>query len=320
MAKAAYEDIITGLDIRFHPRARGRSGQGCPPTRTVPASRSSRRRGAVFGASRRASLPRLRNAISSVSACLEKVERMAGIPVERALVAVSGTHIMKPGVPRASWPSPASDGEIREEDVHRAIEAARTVATPLNYGHPPRPAQELHHRRPDRRQGSRRMTGIRLEVDAQIIQSLSNPLKNLTRLRLPHRHRHRQRRLGNPGRGRGRDHAAPARAGGGGREHRRLDQPASSSTRTATSCAPRSCRSAPTTSPRTSPSGSAPPSRWPSASKIEQGPRDAEGRQEEDIHLSELGAETDEVVSRKFARRFIEARVEEILERNRIVS
>ena len=74
-----------------------------------------------------------------------------------------------------------SDGEIREEDVDRAIDAARTVATPTNY--------EILHVIPkgftvDGQRGIKDpvgMTGIRLEVDAVIIQGLSSQIKNLTK-------------------------------------------------------------------------------------------------------------------------------------------
>ncbi len=74
-----------------------------------------------------------------------------------------------------------SDGEIREEDVERVIEAAQAVATPPNY--------EILHVIPrsftvDNQKGIKDpigMTGIRLEVDAQIIQGLTSQIKNLTK-------------------------------------------------------------------------------------------------------------------------------------------
>ena len=72
-------------------------------------------------------------------------------------------------------------GEIKEDDVERAIEAARTVATPTNY--------EIIHVIPksftvDGQRGVKDpvgMNGIRLEVDALIIQGLSSQIKNLTK-------------------------------------------------------------------------------------------------------------------------------------------
>lgn len=122
----------------------------------------------------------LEDAVSSVSKALEQAERVTGVPVNAAWVGISGTHVIAQesrgviGVSR-------SDGEIKEEDVERAIEAARTVATPTNY--------EIIHVIPksfivDGQRGIKDpvgMNGIRLEVDALIIEGLSSQIKNLTK-------------------------------------------------------------------------------------------------------------------------------------------
>lgn len=122
----------------------------------------------------------LEDAVSSVSRALEQAERITGLPINSAWVGISGSHIIAQesrgviGVGR-------SDGEIREEDVERAIEAARTVATPTNY--------EIIHVIPksfivDGQRGVKDpvgMNGIRLEVDALIIQGLGSQIKNLTK-------------------------------------------------------------------------------------------------------------------------------------------
>lgn len=122
----------------------------------------------------------IEDAVSSISTCLEKAERMTGIPIERAYVGISGAHIISQdshGVIAVA----KADGEIKEDDVERAIEAAQTVATPPNY--------EILHVIPrsftvDSQRGIKdpiSMTGIRLEVDAQIILGLFSQIKNLTK-------------------------------------------------------------------------------------------------------------------------------------------
>jgi len=122
----------------------------------------------------------IEDAVSSISACKEKAEHMTGVPIERAWVGISGNYIMSEeskGVIAISRP----DGEISEVEVERVIEAARTVATPLNY--------EILHVIPksytvDGQVGIKDpvgMTGVRLEVDTQIIQGLSSQIKNLTK-------------------------------------------------------------------------------------------------------------------------------------------
>jgi cell division protein FtsA len=122
----------------------------------------------------------IEDAVSSISGALEKVERMTGVPVEHAYVGINGSHITSQeshGVIAVS----KADGEIREEDVERVIEAAQAVATPPNY--------EILHVIPrsftvDNQKGIKDpigMSGIRLEVDAQIVQGLSAQIKNLTK-------------------------------------------------------------------------------------------------------------------------------------------
>ena len=122
----------------------------------------------------------IEDAVSSLSACLEKAERMIGRPIESAWVGISGSHIISQES-RGVVAVARSDGEISEDDIERAIEAARTVATPPNY--------EILHVIPksftvDGQIGIKDplgMTGVRLEVDTQIIQGLSSQIKNLTK-------------------------------------------------------------------------------------------------------------------------------------------
>lgn len=122
----------------------------------------------------------IEDAVSSVSACIERVERMTGAPVGSAWVSISGSNVTlleSKGVVAVA----KTDGEIREDDVDRVVDAAQTVATPVNY--------EIIHVIPkaftvDGQKGIKdpvSMNGLRLEVDAQIIQGLSSHIKNLTK-------------------------------------------------------------------------------------------------------------------------------------------
>jgi cell division protein FtsA len=122
----------------------------------------------------------IEDVVSSVSACLEEAERMVGSAINRIWLGVSGSHIisqMSKGVVAVS----KTDNEISEEDVQRAIEASRSIAVPLNY--------EVLHVLPkifsvDGQSGIKDpigMTGIRLEVDTQIILAASAQIKNITK-------------------------------------------------------------------------------------------------------------------------------------------
>lgn len=122
----------------------------------------------------------LEDAVSSISSCLEKAERMVGVPIQTAWVGISGSHIISQES-RGVVAVARSDGEISEDDIARSVEAARTVATPPNY--------EILHVIPksftvDGQHGIKDplgMTGVRIEVDTQIIQGLSSQIKNLTK-------------------------------------------------------------------------------------------------------------------------------------------
>ncbi len=173
------EEIFTGLDV-------GTYAIRVAVGRLVPSSDGGEQIhiiGAVevpsAGVSK-GTITNLEDAVSSISRALEQAERITGVPLNKAWVGINGNHIISQesrgviGVGR-------SDGEIREEDVERSIEAARTVATPTNY--------EIIHVIPknftvDGQRGVKDpvgMNGIRLEVDALIIQGLGSQIKNLTK-------------------------------------------------------------------------------------------------------------------------------------------
>ena len=170
------ERFITGLDIgtaytravagQFNPQDGNFYIVGCGE---VPSAGIAK--GAIVS---------IEDAVSAITSCLEQTERMIGFPIERTYVGISGSHIIaqeSKGVVTVS----RANGEIKEDDVDRAIQAAQTVATPPNY--------EILHVIPksftiDNQSGIKDpigMTGIRLEVVTQIILGLSSQIKNLTK-------------------------------------------------------------------------------------------------------------------------------------------
>jgi len=122
----------------------------------------------------------LEDTVSSISTALEQAERLIGLPLSEATVGIGGVTItttQAKGVVGVS----RSDGDIRSEDVARALEAARAYVNPAN--------QEILHVLPrgftvDGQHGIKDpvgMQGIRLEVDVQIVQGLSSHVRNLTK-------------------------------------------------------------------------------------------------------------------------------------------
>ncbi len=122
----------------------------------------------------------IEDATSSITACIEKAERLIAVPVESAWIGVNFPHIRcerSRGVVAVG----KSDGEITEDDVERVIEAARALSVPPNY--------EILHVIPvkftvdnqDDIKDPVGMTGVRLEVETLIIQGHSSQIKNLTK-------------------------------------------------------------------------------------------------------------------------------------------
>ncbi len=170
----ARPNFYTGLDI------------GSATIRVVVGQRQATAEGLhILGAAEgpaegiaKGTITSIEDAVPSISSTLEKVERMTGVPIEQATVSINGTHIVSQeshGIVAVA----KADGEIKPNDVDRVIEAAQAVATPPNY--------EILHVVPrvfsvDNQHGVKDpvgMSGMRLEVDAQIIQGLSAQIKNL---------------------------------------------------------------------------------------------------------------------------------------------
>lgn len=172
------EDVIAGLDI------------GSTAVRLVVGQRVNQGEGEklqIIGAVavpaegiNRGMINSIEDATSSISACLEKAERLIGAPLNSVWVSINDPHI-KAIKSRGVVAVGKSDGEISEDDVERAIEAARAMSVPPNY--------EILHVIPvkftvDNQEDIKDpigMSGVRLEVETLIIQGLSSQIKNLTK-------------------------------------------------------------------------------------------------------------------------------------------
>lgn len=119
-------------------------------------------------------------AVSAISEALEKAERMTGLTIDHAVVSVGGAQITAQeshGVVAVA----RADGEITESDVVRVVDASQAISIPPN--------REILHVIPktftvDGQTGIKDpvgMSGIRLEVDCQIIQGSVPFIKNLTK-------------------------------------------------------------------------------------------------------------------------------------------
>lgn len=118
--------------------------------------------------------------VSAISESVDGAERMAGISVGSAFVSVGGAHIASQnskGVVAVSQP----EGEINDADVARVVEAAKAISLPSS--------REILHVLPrdyvvDGQTGIKDpvgMTGVRLEVDTQIVTGATTAVRNLAK-------------------------------------------------------------------------------------------------------------------------------------------
>jgi len=118
--------------------------------------------------------------VKNIKEAAQAAERISGVSVDHAFVSISGGHIgcrASKGVVAVS----RADGEISEEDKARAIKAAEAISLPSNH--------QILHVLPRRFTVDSQeaikdpvgMRGVRLEVDALIVEGLSPYIKNLVK-------------------------------------------------------------------------------------------------------------------------------------------
>src|SRR3989338_568755 len=133
---------------------------------------------APSGGMRRGAIIDLEETIKSLRFAKEQAERASSVKIESAYVSVGGTQTasrLSKGVIAVS----RADGEISQEDVNRVLQAASALSTPPN--------REIIHVIPrwfgvDAESGIYDpvgMQGIRLEVDAIVVDVSSQLLRNI---------------------------------------------------------------------------------------------------------------------------------------------
>ncbi|MCB9798947.1 cell division protein FtsA [Candidatus Nomurabacteria bacterium] len=128
----------------------------------------------------RGNITSIENVVSSIANALESAERLIGYPLQNVWIGVSNSDVSSQ-ISKGVVAVAKSDGEISPEDVERAIESAKAVNAPLNY--------DVLHVLPktftvDGQTGIKDpvgMTGMRLEVETQMIHGPTAHLRNLTK-------------------------------------------------------------------------------------------------------------------------------------------
>lgn len=173
----ARPSLYTGIDI-------GSSQVRVVVAQVDPASDQPTIRGvgtASMSGMQRGVITDIEEAVKAVSAALNVAERIAGSPVERAYISVNGSHISSQNS-RGVIAVSRADGQITPEDVARVINAAQAISLPAN--------REILHVLSQNfivdGQGNIQdpvgMTGVRLEVEAHVIEGSGPFVKNLTKV------------------------------------------------------------------------------------------------------------------------------------------
>lgn len=172
----ANRDIIVGIDV------------GSTSVRTVIAQIFSEEEkpriiGVGFSASagvRKGVIVDLEETIKSISESVEQAERISGVAVNQAVVSIGGSHITSQNS-KGVIAVGRADGEVTEGDINRVINAAQAISIPAN--------KEIIHIIPENYslddnkdiKDPLGMNGVRLEVDAIIIEGSTPFIKNLTK-------------------------------------------------------------------------------------------------------------------------------------------
>ena len=120
----------------------------------------------------------LEEATKAVNDSVENAERSAGVAVNSAIVSMGGNHIISQNS-KGVIAVGRADGEVTEDDIERVITAAQAISIPPN--------KEIVHIIPssyslDDQKNIKDplgMNGVRLEVDAMIIEGATPVIKNL---------------------------------------------------------------------------------------------------------------------------------------------
>lgn len=172
----ARKDIIVGLDI-------GSSNVRTVIAQIIPTEEHPRIIGVgtapSFGV-RRGIIVDLEEIIKSITESVSIAERTAGVQIRDVVAGIGGNHIssqQSKGVIAVG----RADGEVVSDDISRVINAAQAISIPAN--------KEIIHIIPrsyalDEQKNIRDplgMSGVRLEVDAMIIEGSTPHIKNLSK-------------------------------------------------------------------------------------------------------------------------------------------
>ncbi len=169
-------DIIVGIDV-------GSSNVRTVVAQVFPEEANPRIIGvgtAFSNGVRKGIIVDLEETARAINESVEQAERTAGVNVNQAIVSIGGSHITSQNS-KGVIAVGRADGEVTEDDIARVINAAQAISIPAN--------KEIIHIIPENYalddnksiKDPLGMNGVRLEVDAMIIEGSTPFIKNLTK-------------------------------------------------------------------------------------------------------------------------------------------
>jgi cell division protein FtsA len=116
----------------------------------------------------------------AIITAVESAEHMAGVQVKRAILNIGGSDIgfqTSKGVIAIG----RADGEVAEDDINRVISEAQIISLPMNREIVHVIARKYRLDDQDNIKDPLGMKGVRLEVDALVIESSSSHIKNISK-------------------------------------------------------------------------------------------------------------------------------------------
>lgn len=129
---------------------------------------------------RRGVITDIEDVAKAINESVEYAERMAGVQVSRAIMNIGGCDIgfqNSKGVIAIG----RADGEVAEDDINRVISEAQVIPLPMNREIVHVIAKKYRLDDLDNIKDPIGMKGVRLEVDALVIESSSTHVKNITK-------------------------------------------------------------------------------------------------------------------------------------------
>lgn len=129
---------------------------------------------------RRGMVVDMEETVDNIRTAVQQAEAMAGVPLKRAYLSVSGLHI-KTQISKGVIAVSRADNEISQNDIDRVLQAASVVSLPPN--------REIIHVIPrnfvvdgtEYVKNPLGMKGVRLEADVFIIEGLSPYMRNIVK-------------------------------------------------------------------------------------------------------------------------------------------